>query len=236
MCTVSFIESDGKYIITSNRDEKIVRPTAIPPKHYLINNKKILYPKDAHAGGTWYAIDENGNIIVLLNGAQEKHQVKNCYRKSRGLIVLDLISSKSIIDSWKSIDLQEIEPFTLVVFENNQLYQLQWDEINKSTLVLDKSKKYIWSSSTLYPKQIREERSEWFYNFIKINKLLSNEDMMHFHSHTEATNSENGLIINRNDMLKTVSISQAIVEKNKIAFHYSDLLINEVFANTFTII
>ena len=92
MCTVSFVSSNGKVILTSNRDENIIRPSAIEPKHYLINNKNIVFPKDAKAGGTWYAITENANVAILLNGAAEKHQLKSFYRKSRGLILLDIIS------------------------------------------------------------------------------------------------------------------------------------------------
>ena len=92
MCTVSFIFTDGKVILTSNRDEKILRPTAIAPKKYSINNKNIFFPKDAKAGGTWYAVTDEANVAVLLNGAAEKHQLKPSYRKSRGLILLDIIS------------------------------------------------------------------------------------------------------------------------------------------------
>ena len=89
MCTVSFVNANGKIIITSNRDEKIIRPKAIEPKSYCINNKNILFPKDPKAGGTWFAVDEYSNIIVLLNGADEKHIVTGNYKKSRGLIVLE---------------------------------------------------------------------------------------------------------------------------------------------------
>ena len=62
-------KANGKIIITSNRDEKIIRPNAIEPKAYHLNNKKVIFPKDNKAGGTWYAIDEHSNVLVLLNGA-----------------------------------------------------------------------------------------------------------------------------------------------------------------------
>ena len=75
------------------------------PKNYLINNKNIIFPKDAKAGGTWFAASESGTILVLLNGAKEKHQVQLSYRKSRGQIVLDIISSFSPKDIWNEIDL-----------------------------------------------------------------------------------------------------------------------------------
>ena len=58
MCTVSFVASNGKIIITSNRDEQVIRP-AIAPQKYTINNKTLLFPKDPKAGGTWYVVDEN---------------------------------------------------------------------------------------------------------------------------------------------------------------------------------
>jgi uncharacterized protein with NRDE domain len=236
MCTVSFVATNGKTIITSNRDEKVIRPSAIEPKNYFINNKKIIFPKDSKAGGTWFAVDEIGTILVLLNGANEKHQVQLPYRKSRGLIVLDVISSLSPKDFWKEIDLENIEPFTLVLFQNNELFQLRWNGFDKETTQLDTNKNHIWSSSTLYPKTIRENRSDWFYNFLDSNPEISDTKMLHFHRYTEEENQENGLVINRNDELKTLSITQSVTEKNKVTILHSDLVSNKDFETSFIII
>ena len=233
MCTVSFVNANGKIIITSNRDEKTLRPNAIEPKNYLINNKKIIFPKDKKAGGTWYAINENSTVLVLLNGADEKHILKESYRKSRGLIVLELISSESVLAVWNAIDLDTIEPFTLVLFENKKLYQLRWNEIEKSALELDTAQSHIWSSSTLYSKEIREKRANWFYNFLDTKPEVNAEELFNFHRYTEAENTEHGLVINRNDALKTLSITQTVIEKNKVAIHYNDLIAERDFSNTF---
>ena len=233
MCTVSFVNTNGKIIITSNRDEKIVRPSAIEPRNYLINNKKIIFPKDNKAGGTWFAINEHSTILVLLNGAEEKHILKDSYRKSRGLIVLQLISNESVIDGWNNIDLKNIEPFTLVLFENQKLYQLRWNEIEKTTLALDVNQSHIWSSSTLYSKEISEKRANWFYNFLDTRPEVNAEELFNFHRYTEAENTEHGLVINRNDTLKTLSITQTVIEKNKVEIHYADLIAERDFSNTF---
>ncbi len=233
MCTVSFVNANGKIIITSNRDEKTLRPNAVEPKNYSINNKNIIFPKDKKAGGTWYAINENSTVLVLLNGAEERHQLKDNYRKSRGLIVLDLISSKSVIQSWKFIDLDNIEPFTLVLFEDGKLYQLRWDEHEKSSVALNNKQNYIWSSATLYPKDIRKKRAAWFHTFLDTTPEVNEEEMFNFHRYTEAGNAEHGLVINRNDALKTLSITQTVIEKNKVAIHYNDLIAERDFSNTF---
>ena len=233
MCTVSFVSSNNKFIITSNRDEKMSRPSAIEPKNYLVNNKNVLFPKDPKAGGTWYAVSDEGTILVLLNGADEKHHLKTSYRKSRGLIVLELISSNSVMQSWKIIDLDNIEPFTLVLFENQKLYQLQWNETDKTNSELDTNQSHIWSSSTLYSKEIRQKRASWFYTFLDTKPEVTAEELFNFHHYTETGNTEHGLVINRNNTLKTLSITQTVIEKNKVAIHYNDLIAEKDFCNTF---
>ena len=233
MCTVSFVSSNGKTIITSNRDEKIHRPSAIAPKNYLLNNKNIIFPKDPKAGGTWFAIDENGTVLVLLNGANEKHEVKLPYRKSRGLIVLDVITSLSPKDFWQEIDLENIEPFTLVLFQDNNLYQLRWNGIDKETTTLDTNKNYVWSSSTLYSNAIRDKRADWFYAFLDVNPTISETEMLNFHRYTKEENTENGLVINRNDELKTLSITQSVIEKNRVSILHYDLIAKKDFSKTF---
>jgi len=234
MCTVSFVASNGKIIITSNRDEQVIRP-AIAPQKYTINNKTLLFPKDPKAGGTWYVVDENANVLVLLNGAAEKHVMNPPYRRSRGLIVLDLMSTESPVHSWTEIDLEHVEPFTIVLFENQKLYQLRWNGTEKETVSLDTSEAHIWSSSTLYPADVREKRTEWFATYLKSNNTVTEKDMLHFHQYTESGNCENGLVINRNDILKTLSITQTVIENDKLVLYYSDLINKDETANSFII-
>ncbi len=236
MCTVSFAVANGKIIITSNRDEKVLRPNAIEPRKYTINNKNIIFPKDPKAGGTWFAVDENGTVLVLLNGASVKHKVQLPYRKSRGLIALDMISSFSPKDSWTTIDLENIEPFTLILFQNKELFQLRWNGASKESTLLDLEKNHIWSSVTLYSPEIRRKRSDWFFTFLDSKIKFSETDILHFHRNTEKDNSENGLIINRNDELKTLSITQSVIERNKVAILHYDLIANKDFETTFIII
>lgn len=236
MCTVSFVQANGKTIITSNRDEKVLREPAVEPMNYLINNKIVVFPKDQKAGGTWYAINEDGVVLVLLNGASEKHQLKKSYRKSRGLIVLDMIATNSPILEWKTIDLSGIEPFTLVLFQEEKLYQLRWNEINKETVFLDASQNHIWSSSTLYSAELRQKRAQWFSAFMEINTEVSSKELFHFHRYTQENNQEHGLVINRSDILKTLSITQTVIEKNKVEILYNDLITKNEFSNVFLIL
>lgn len=233
MCTVSFVKTVDKIVITSNRDEKVIRPNAIAPQNYTVNGKNVIYPKDPKAGGTWYVVDENGTVLVLLNGANEKHTVKLPYRKSRGLIVLELIGNASPKDFWNIINLENIEPFTLVLFQSGALFQLRWDGMVKETTLLDTGKNHIWSSATLYPQAVREKRANWFYTFMEMTPAISETELLHFHRYTEQTNQENGLVINRNDEMKTVSITQSVIEKNKVTILHCDLIAQKESVTSF---
>lgn len=223
MCTVSFVPLKDGFCVTSNRDESINREKAIPPSKYTINNKEIHFPKDPRAGGTWFAHDSK-SCIVLLNGANERHIPQLKYRKSRGLVVLDLISVENPLEEWTAIDLKDIEPFTIILFSVQRLYQLQWNEIKKSTIEFDATQNHIWSSATLYEKEIRDERANWFKNFINTEEKLTNEKLLNFHQFTKGENKEYGLQINRNNTLKTISITQCIISNDNFTFNYIDLL------------
>jgi hypothetical protein len=233
MCTVSFVATNDSVIITSNRDEKTIRPSAIPPKSYTVNGQNLIFPKDPKAGGTWFVTKDDGTVLVLLNGAAEKHEVQLSYRKSRGLIVLEMISSASPKDFWIEIDLESIEPFTLVLFKNQELFQLRWDGNNKQTLTLDSNKNHIWSSSTLYPALVREQRADWFHTFMSETDVVSKEKLYDFHRYTQEGNEENGLVINRNNEMKTLSITQAVVHQNKVSILHYDLVEQLDFSTSF---
>jgi uncharacterized protein with NRDE domain len=223
MCTLTFIGTKNGFCLTSNRDEKIARGKAIPPKKHKVNGKIIIFPKDTAAGGTWVAHDKN-TILILLNGANEKHISTGNYRKSRGLILLDLIGSDNPIEEWKNIDLKNIEPFTIVYFDGENLVQWQWNSIEKNIKQFNKEEPHIWSSATLYEPEIRAKRASWFAQFLQEKEDISADELLHFHQFEQATNSDYGLQINRNNILKTVSITQCIWQPQRIEMHYLDLL------------
>ena len=222
MCTVTFVRSGGKTIITSNRDEQVLRPS-LAPIVYKIASKSVIFPKDPRGGGTWFASDESGNVLVLLNGAAEKHHHQPPYRMSRGMIAVDIIGASSPWSMWNEIDLTNIEPFTVVLYQDSRLYQLRWNGTGKNSVALDPKQSHIWSSSTLYSADIRRERAAWFSDFLSDEAQISPEELMRFHRYTEAADSTNGLVINRNGFLKTLSITQAVIEDGHVAINHTDL-------------
>ena len=234
MCTVSFIRVNDTVIITSNRDEHRQRKNAAAPAFHVLQDKKIIFPKDAKAGGTWFAAADNGTVAVLLNGAFVKHVAGPPYRKSRGLILLDLIGNPDPLSCFAGMNLDNIEPFTLILFQSGSLHELRWDEKNKYEKRLDAYTNFIWSSATLYSEEVVAHRKMLFDRFIGSGKIITPQLAHRFHSYNHG-DPENGFVINRLNGIKTFSITQAVVQPASINFLHNDLIQMQQFEETMAI-
>lgn len=235
MCTVTFIPSaDGLYL-TSNRDEKSSRPSAENPAEYPFNSGRLLFPRDRAAGGTWISIHENGNAIVFLNGGIQKHEPAPPYRRSRGLILLDLIDSDQPYEQFKTIALTEIEPFTAIIWDNGKLYECRWDGARKYVKQKDASLPHIWSSVTLYTDEVIHTREQWFRDWLRKNPAPDQADILNFHRFTGDGDTWNGLTMNRDGETFTVSITSVVLNDGTASMEYLDLKNNQHTTSVFAI-
>lgn len=224
MCTVSFIPQGDKIFITSNRDEKSSRKAALVPEFYQMKTGRIAFPKDGRAGGTWIALHENGNAIVFLNGAEKKHEKKPSYRKSRGVILLELIDSEDPVTTFHTIDLDDIEPFTAITWSDRQLYQCRWNGMEKEIVEKSIHTSHIWASSTLYSEEVIGKRRKWFNDFLSAHPQINQPEILDFHMHTGDGDVHNDLRINRNGIDMTVSVTSLLIENETASIRYIDLL------------
>jgi uncharacterized protein with NRDE domain len=222
MCTVSFYKNKTETIITSNRDEHHSRAKALPPQVYQTENYQLIYCKDAQANGTWMVLRNDSAVIVLLNGAFERHQLNPPYRKSRGLVLLDIIDEEDCLQKYKNYDLTNIEPFTLVIYHNKLLHECIWNGDEKFVTEKSAEEKHIWSSVTLYDKEFRSKKSDLFQQLLQIKDELSSNDILEFHHSKQ--DLENGFIINRNQQLLTFSVTQIILSETENTFSHHDII------------
>lgn len=226
MCTVSFIPVRDTFFITSNRDEKYTRQHALPPAFHEYNQVKLLFPKDANAGGTWIGLRENGNAAVLLNGAFIRHLSRPSYRKSRGLLLLDILSAEHPSIAFTKVRLTDIEPFTLVLFEQRCLYEFRWDGNEKFCRQLSASRPHIWSSATLYDGLVVKKRERWFAAFLNRHPNPTQLDILNFHRFSGDGNCSTDLLMNRDGIYSTVSISSIYLTNDRGGIKYQDLIRN----------
>lgn len=235
MCTVTFIPASGKVYLTSNRDEKHWRSPALAPAVYDFPSGRMLFPKDADAGGTWIAAHENGNAIVFLNGGWKAHTPQPPYRQSRGLVLLELIGSGMPYHCFGALPLDNIEPFTAVIWEDDQLYECRWDGTRKYEQQLDASRPHIWSSVTLYDEAVIGKRRQWFDNWLHQHPEPRQEDILHFHQFTGDGDAQNDLLMNREGKVFTVSVTSLALTGHHTTIRYLDLKNNQTFGQELAI-
>lgn len=218
MCLVSFVPLANSIVITSSRDEDTQREKPVLIQDWTRNKKSLNFPQDVK-GGTWVGYDNFNNYLVILNGARTKHKRAPAYRKSRGLIVLDLLDADDILAAWQGINLIEIEPFTLLHYSaSGNLWEWVWDGQQKSTNQLDTNTGHCWLSSTLYTPE------EWARMKTKFQSDLPNlqspEAIRNFHLKNRYETKPTGKIY---PAVKTVSNTTAHFKDKKVFLDYLDV-------------
>jgi len=224
MCTVTYIpRENNQFILTSNRDEQPNRsPQSI--SRTQSEDLELIFPRDKTAGGTWIAVSNQNRVVCLLNGAYNKHHYEPPYRKSRGIMVLEYFDFESIETFRHHYDFDGMEPFTMIVIEQNQLFELRWDEKRTHFKKLQPHRSYIWSSATLYTSEMMEKREIWFEEW-KENRIdFSQKAILDLHLNGGEGNPDYDFVMNRKDIVKTVSITSIVKNCETIEMHYRDLI------------
>ncbi len=155
MCTTSWIIKDGGYLVTTNRDEN--------PERSGSNN----------------VIVDNNRFAILHNGGFSKHTRVPPYRHSRERVLYNFFAS-DVNTFGRLYFLEDIEPFTIISFDQGQLVEFVWDGITKHVIHKLKDHPHLWSSCTLYDKETKKERDVNFNKFLSDNSP-SKEEVFSYH-------------------------------------------------------
>lgn len=130
MCTLTFVPKPGGYLLGMNRDEDLLRESALPPVAVSSNGLEAAYPRESATGGTWIAANACGTTMALLH---QNRGPAACPRlRSRGTVIPSLIHLPRMIDvvrQMEQMDLHGMMPFLLAaVFPvEEQIAEWKWD-------------------------------------------------------------------------------------------------------------
>lgn len=212
MCIVSvFSLENNDFILTHNRDESHLRPTSNEIFTEEINGKKYIGPKDLVSGGTWIYSSDN-YVCCILNGEFKAHTHQPPYRKSRGLVLIDLLNYSSFDEFSEKVELDGIEPFTMIVLnrKSNEKKILVWDETTKHLEDHSNEKLIVRSSSPLYSNE------EKLFHKSKFEILNSQNPDDIFQLHKELMMLPN----EKFSTVQTTSITQINVQNQEIKLQF----------------
>ncbi len=228
MCTVSYLPTpEGGFILTSNRDEAPKRSAAGLYQDQS-GDKTLLFPRDPLAQGTWIAASDAQQLVCVLNGAFVKHQHRPPYRLSRGIMALRFFDYPNAQAFFETFDFSGIEPFTMVIYDAGELYELRWDEQKTHVLALPAEQQHIWASCTLYPTEWQQKRQDWFQDWQKQYPQPDQKAILDFHRTAGEGNAEYDLVMNRQEVVRTTSITSVVGGAQGMQLRYEDLLNGEV--------
>ena len=224
MCTASWIHHEAGYELFFNRDEKRTRLPAISPALVEREGVRFLSPTDGDAGGTWIAANEFGLTICLLNGANLTGSSEGSPNSplSRGLLIPDLISSRSILmarERLDAINLAAFSPFTIIVLQPGQAALLfEWNVIQK-TVQIHAARHSMVTSSSFDSEAVRAARHREYR--LRTASAGVDEDLLTaFHASHLPTRSAYSTCMHRPDA-QTVSFSRITVSPQGTDFFYS---------------
>jgi len=222
MCTVSYLPYQGGFILTSNRDESPDRGiTEVATRQ--VGSTSVYFPKDPQAGGSWFAFSEDGHVACLLNGAFVPYDRSQKFALSRGVVLLDSFKYASVDHFANKYDFSAAAPFTLIFIRSAAIYELIWDGKTLHRTNFPSDTEHFWSSVTLYPEKVRKQRHNLFDVWLNQHPLYSPDDIRAFHRYGGTGDRANDFVMNRNDIVKTLSISSVWLKDNQYVFDHVNL-------------
>lgn len=236
MCSISWAwptDEADVFSVIFNRDEQKKRPIAIPPKAQYINGVKSLMPIDPVGNGSWFAVNEYGIVIALLNLYEV--EILSKQHTSRGILVKQLSGCKTLDEAVKLLEEKtnsnsttSYAPFSLLIFDKKKkcVHFTQWDQ---KTLVEKELQKGIehqfFCSSSWNTKEVRIYRDEAYKKHqATLNSLISLENIKsrrEFHRGASQDQERSSVYMTREET-QTVSVLELIADNKTISLDYYD--------------
>ncbi|MBI5385617.1 MAG: NRDE family protein [Verrucomicrobia bacterium] len=130
MCTVTFIPRRTGYHLAMNRDEKLTRVAALPPKKHRVGDRVVIFPSEP-GGGSWIALNDSGACLALINWYSAARRVSTvAFSRGRVVKAVSSASSPGSVESALTREpLARMSPFRLVGLfpATHEIVEWRWD-------------------------------------------------------------------------------------------------------------
>lgn len=220
MCTASWILEGSGYELFFNRDEKLTRKPADPPKLDQRDGIRFLAPSDGDFGGTWIGTNEFGVSVCLLNGVHSAGIPAPANRRSRGLLVLDLIAARSVSELAARLEAGGFSlyaPFTMAALGPSEpAAVMEWNG-SETSFRFQPERQFMLTSSSFDSGRVKEGRRK---RYALLPTAATPEQLRAFHGSHEPEASAYSVCIHRTDA-QTVSFSRIRVSATETNFFYT---------------
>jgi hypothetical protein len=222
MCTLTFVPTEGGYVAGMNRDEKLVRPSAIPPRRFDFPGAAALYPREM-SGGTWIACNGHGNLLALLNWNDVVPRFDGENLRSRGVMIPELIGGDDFAHTracLARLDLNQMPPFRLIgaFLRESIITEWRWDGLRQQEFTFAWEKRH-WFSSSLSDALARRERGRTCEKAARTRGAEADSWMRNLHQSHDPVPGPFSICVHRKDAA-TVSYTEVRCSGKRIYMNY----------------
>lgn len=116
MCTLTWLRRADGFELFFNRDEKKTRAPERPPEIFERDGVRFLAPRDGQDQGTWIGVNDRGLAVALLNRYVPNTGPEREQFRSRGLLLMDLLTAlhrSEVGERLAETELERYRPFSL---------------------------------------------------------------------------------------------------------------------------
>jgi len=213
MCTVTVVPHETGIRVMCNRDERRSRPAALPPQVHDLGERLAAFPVDPRGGGSWVGINDAGVVVTLLNVSGPSHGSSKEPRRSRGLIVREVLrcgSLSDVLDTVASLDASLFEMFRLVVMHRFTAVDATSDGVRtaiRRQITVDTP--LLFTSSSLGDALVEAPRKQLFRRMVVERRSGWLRGQARFHRHQWPSRPEISVCMERDDAL---TVSRTVVD------------------------
>jgi len=237
MCTVTIVPvSVGdaaiaghgpRFRMVCNRDERLERSPAAPPRIMDAGHHRVIMPTDGDAGGTWVAVNDAGLCATLLNLNLRDRQPQ-ARARSRGQIIPPLMSGASAAKAAEKammITPEDYEPFRLIVADAQSTHLVRSDgqRVTQQHIGSPGEGPMMFTSSGLGDHLVEAPRRELFERMFATPPATWLDVQARFHRHRWDDRLRLSVCMSRDDA-RTVSITRIDVGNDVTMRYWTDPL------------
>jgi hypothetical protein len=152
---------------------------------------------------------------------------------SRGLVLLDFYQYNDVAGFRDRYNFKGIEPFTLLIrnvrematgLAESKFDELRWDGEQVHHTPLNPDLPGIWSSVTLYSDEVISQRNLWFKHWLDSHLKFTIRSAVNFHKTAGTGNTRNDILMNRDNEVRTVSITSILRDPLRYKYYYEDII------------
>lgn len=219
MCTLSLFRSDNGYRIFMNRDERHDRAPESPPQ-IISAHKGITGPIDPVSGGTWIAYNAHGYWGALLNGYTPRPDNIPPSSKSRGGIIIDLLSADDPLSAMQALDPHPYENFRLVIGNDKTHLMMRWDGVSYKEadfIATHNDEIFFTTSSSWQQDVVMDIRKELFESWLGNNTDDVNS-IPSFHYSTEPDLKSSPLMYRSYSATKSITAMNVCADETTMSY------------------